>query len=119
MPGGVHDVQERPRKVRDERVDGTNAPSRDTGPGGRLEVQEESKGAEVGRDRQMVVKGARRDRKHPRSVEDECDLERTRYVELEGREVIEARRRHREASRTIGGAITMATESDTMENGAG
>ena len=74
-PGGVHNIQERLRKVRGERVDGTNAPSRDTGPGGRLEVQEESKGAEVDRDRQTVVKGAGRDRKHPRSVEDEHYVE--------------------------------------------
>ena len=39
VPGSVHDVQERPRNIRNERADGTDARSQDTGPGGRLEVQ--------------------------------------------------------------------------------
>ena len=75
VPGGVHDVQERPEDVRNERVDRTNAPSRDTGLGGRLEVQQESKGTKVDRDRRKVVKGAKYDGKCPRSMEDERDIE--------------------------------------------
>ena len=75
VPGGVHNVQESPRKVRDERADGTNAPSRDTGPGGRLELQGDSRGVEVDPDRREVVEGTEHDGKRPRSEEDE------RYVE--------------------------------------
>ena len=115
MPGGVHNVQEGPRKVKDERVDGTDAPCRDTGPGRDLEVQEESKGVEVDRDRQKVVEAPDTMENVPGPRETSAASIRTRHVEIEGREAIEARRRCREVSRTIGSAITMATASRWKE----
>ena len=67
VPGSVQSIQQGPRKVRDERVDNMNAPSQDTGPGGRLEVQEDSKGIEVDPDVCEVVEGAKHDGKRPRN----------------------------------------------------
>ena len=61
--------------VRNKRVDGTNAPSRVTGPGGHLEVQGDSRGIEVDRDCCKVLEGAEHVGKGPRSEEDK------RYVE--------------------------------------
>ena len=75
VPGSVQSDQEGPEGVRDERVDETNAPCRDTGPGGRLELQRDSRGVEVDRDCRKVVKGTEHHGKRPRSEEDE------RYVE--------------------------------------
>ena len=75
IPGGVQSVQKGRRKVRDERIDDTNAPSQDTGPGGRLEVQEDSKGVEVDPDLCEVVKGAKHDGKQPRNEGNACDVE--------------------------------------------
>ena len=42
VPGGVHDVWEHPRNVSSECTDEMDAPGRVTGPGGYLELQEES-----------------------------------------------------------------------------
>ena len=47
VPGGVHDVQERPRSIRNERVDGTDSPCRDRAPEGRRGEQELSRGTKV------------------------------------------------------------------------
>ena len=74
IPGGVHNVQEGPRNVRTERIDRTNAPSHNTGQGWHLEVQEESKGIEVDRDRQKVVEGIGHDGKHPKIEENQRDV---------------------------------------------
>ena len=71
IPGSVQSEREGPEGVRNERVDGTDAPTRDTGPGGHLEVQEESRGVEVDRDHQKVVDSAGHDGKRPKSEEDE------------------------------------------------
>ena len=63
VPGGVQSDQEGPEGIRDERVDGTDAPSRVIGPGGRLEVQRESRGAKVDPDHGKVVEGTKHDGK--------------------------------------------------------
>ena len=55
VPGGVHDVQEHPRNVSNECADETDAPGRVTGPGGYLELQEESEDIEGDSDRTNVV----------------------------------------------------------------
>ena len=75
VPGSVQSIQQGPRKVRDERVDNMNAPSQDTGPEGRLEVQEDSKGVEVDPDLCEVVEGAKHDGKQPRNEGNACDVE--------------------------------------------
>ena len=67
IPGGIHNVQERPEGVRNERVDGTDAPSRDTDPGRDLELQGESEVIEGDPDRAIVVDSAEYDGTHPRS----------------------------------------------------
>ena len=74
-PGGVQSVQEGPRKVRDERVNETNAPSRVIGPGRHLDVQGDSEVVEGNPDRAKVVEGAGNDGKQPRTEGDQ------RYVE--------------------------------------
>ena len=63
IPGSVQSDQEGPEGVRSERIDGTDALSRDTGPGGRLELQGELKGVEIDRDRRKVVEDAMYDGK--------------------------------------------------------
>ena len=68
VPGGVHDVQERPRNVRNECANETDAPGRVTGPGGRLELQRESEIIEGEPDHVNVVDSAGCDGKCPRSV---------------------------------------------------
>ena len=75
VSGSVHDVQEHPRNVRDERIDGTSAPRRDTDRGGHLEVQGSPRGVEVEPDRRKVFEDAGYDGKRPRSQENQ------RYVE--------------------------------------
>ena len=75
IPGGIHNVQERPKGVRNERVDGKNAPSRDTGSGGHLEVQGSSKDVEGNPDSANVAKRARYDGKRPKSVRNERDVD--------------------------------------------
>ena len=84
IPGGVQSVQECARNVRNERVDGTNAPSRNTGSGGRLEVQEKSRRAEVDRDRRKVLEGAGHDGKRPKSEENQRDVETNALCRVRG-----------------------------------
>ena len=60
-PGGVHDVQERPRNVRNKHVDGMDTPYRDTGPGWVLEVQGEPKVVKGNPDSEEVVDSAEYD----------------------------------------------------------
>ena len=62
VPGSVHDVQEHPRNVRNECTDETDAPGRVTGPGGYLELQEESEDIEGDSDRANIVDHAGYDR---------------------------------------------------------
>lgn len=57
VPGGVNNIQEHPKKVRDERVDETNACCRDIGPGGRLCEQVRPGDVERNLERQNVVEG--------------------------------------------------------------
>ena len=48
MLGGVHDIRERPsRSVRNGRVDRTDAPDRDNGLGGHLDLPKDLRGIEV------------------------------------------------------------------------
>ena len=75
MPGGVQSVQEGPEGVRDEHVDGTNAPCRHRDPGERLDLQMESRGVEVDQDRRKVVDSAGHDGIRPRSKGNERVVE--------------------------------------------
>ena len=75
IPGGVQSVQEGPRSVINERVDGTNAPSRDTGPGGHLEVLGSLKDVEGNPDSANVVEDTVYDGKRPKSIRDTHDVE--------------------------------------------
>ena len=75
VSGSVHDVQEGPRSVRNEHVDGTNTPSRDTGPGGRLEVQEELEVIEGNPDCTKVLKDAGYNGKRSNSIRNERGVE--------------------------------------------
>jgi hypothetical protein len=61
VPNGTNDVQEHPRRVRNERVDETNAPRRRNSPGGHLGEPEASRGVEGVRDRGTVVDSAEHD----------------------------------------------------------
>ena len=60
-PGSVHDIQERPRNVGNKRIDGTDAPCQDTGPGWVLEVQGEPKVIKGNPDSEEVVNSAEYD----------------------------------------------------------
>ena len=71
VPGGIHNVQERPEGVRNERVDRTDAPSRDTDPGRDLELQGDSRDVEVEPDHWKVLEDAGYDGKRPRSQENQ------------------------------------------------
>ena len=53
--------------VHNECADETDAPGRGTGPGGCLELQEESRVVKVDWDRQNILQGPRYDGTHPRS----------------------------------------------------
>ena len=75
VPSVTQSYQEGPRSVRNEHVDGTKAPSRDTGPGGRLEVQGSSKDVEGNPDCAKVVEDAVYDGKRPKSVRNERDVD--------------------------------------------
>ena len=75
VQGGVRSEQEGPEGVRNEHVDGMNAPTRVIGRGRVLEVQEESKGAKVDRDHRKVLEGAGCDRKRPKTKENPRDVE--------------------------------------------
>ena len=61
IPGGVHDAQEHPRDVSSKCADETDAPGRDTSPGGRLDLPEESRAVEVDWSRGNVVDGGELD----------------------------------------------------------
>ena len=69
IPGGVHNVQEGPRMVRNERTDETDAPRRVRGPGGHRDLQEAPRVVEGGPDRTKVVDSAGHDGISPRSSE--------------------------------------------------
>ena len=73
VPGGTHGVQEHPRSIRNERVDGTNSPCRDRAPRGCRSDQVESRGVEGVQDRENVVDRAGYDGKHPRIEDNERD----------------------------------------------
>ena len=118
-PGGVHIVQERPQGVRNERADGTDAPCQDTGPGGHLEVQGDSKGVEVDPDRHEVVEGAEHDGKRPKSEEDQRYVETNAQCRDRGPGGHRGGKERREASRTNGSAMAMAMESGWTGYGAG
>ena len=55
-------VRKRPRSVRNEHVDETDAPCRDNGLGGDLDQLEASRGVEIDWSREMVVDGTEYDR---------------------------------------------------------
>ena len=83
-PGDAHTYQEGPIGDTNERVNGTNAPSRDTGPGGRLEVQEESKDVEGNPDSANVVDSAVYDGKRPKSIRTERDVDTNALCRVRG-----------------------------------
>ena len=94
-PGGIHDVHECPRNVRNKHGNETNAPSPGRAPGGHIDDQEALQGVKGDPDRASVVEDAKYDGIGPRSVGNK------RVVETN-------------ASRAIGGAGKMAKASDTM-----
>ena len=73
VPGGTHSIQEHPRSVRNEHVNGTNSPCQDRAPRGCRIDQVESRGAEGVWDCKNVVDHARYNGTHPRSEENERD----------------------------------------------
>ena len=75
IPGDPQNDQERPRSVRNKRVDKTNAPCRRNGLGGHLDEPEASRGVEGVWDREMVVDGARHDGICSSSDGSECRVE--------------------------------------------
>ena len=75
VPGGAHDVQERPRNIRDERVDGTDTPSRVIDSEGHLGDREKSEVVKGDPDHGKVVEGARYNGKRPKSIRDARDVE--------------------------------------------
>ena len=75
VPDGIHDVQERPRKVRNERVDETDAPRRDWPPGGHLGHREESEDVEGDRERRKVVEGGGHDGIRPKTDRNACGVD--------------------------------------------
>ena len=75
VPGGIHNVQEGPRRVRNERADETDAPHRARGPGSHRDLQEESEVVEGDPDRTKVVDSAGHDGEHPRSNRSERGVE--------------------------------------------
>ena len=62
MLGGVHDIRECPRSVRNERVDRTDALDRDNGLGGHLNRSKDLRGIKVDSDSRKVFDGADYDR---------------------------------------------------------
>ena len=74
IPGGIHNVQEGPEGIRNERADETDASGRVTGPGGYLELQGESRVIEVDWDRRNVVKRAGYNGKRPKRIRDARDV---------------------------------------------
>ena len=75
VPGGVHGVQKRPRRVRNERVDGTNSPCRDRAPEGPRGEQEPPRAVEGDSDRANAVNGGGCDGERTRSQENERVVE--------------------------------------------
>ena len=69
VPGGAHNVQERSRKVSNERVDETDTPHRVREPGGHRDLQEAPRVVEGAPDCAKVVDSAGHDGTSPRSSE--------------------------------------------------
>ena len=69
VPGGAHNVQERSRKVSNERADETDAPRRVRGPGGHRDLQEAPRVIEGDPDRAKVVDSTGHDGISPWSSE--------------------------------------------------
>ena len=67
IPDGLQNDPERPRSIRNERIDRKNAPSPDKAPGGHIDDQEALRDIEGDSDRGTVVDGAEHDGIHPRS----------------------------------------------------
>ena len=62
MPGGVHNIRERPRSIINEHVDRTDAADRDNGLGGHLNLPEDLRGIKIESDSRKVVDGVDYDR---------------------------------------------------------
>jgi hypothetical protein len=71
----VHDVQEGPRSVRNERADEMDTPQQDTGPRGCEAELEASRGVEVNRDYRNIVNSAKYDGIGPKSDRNERDVD--------------------------------------------
>ena len=64
MRDGVHSVQERPRKVRNEYADEVDAPCQDNSLGGQLDRQEDEGRVETNLSGANIVDGAKYDGRH-------------------------------------------------------